>query len=275
MTELVGDVAVVTGGSTGIGRGVAESLARRGARVVITGRRAEVLEEAARGIGAEVGEDRVLAVPGDATSAADVAATFDAAEKAFGRVDVLVNNAGGGPLRPIAVLDEETWAQVFTGNTTSAFLAMREYIRRRPEGGAPGSIVNISSVNGGLGGVTPGHAAYSAAKAALDQLTRVAAAEFGPSGVRVNSVAPGATRSETFSDAVVDGPLGRAFAERTPLGRVAEASDIAEVVTFLCSRAAAWVTGVVLQADGGTHLLGVPDFLDVMARWQRDRPAQQ
>ena len=86
-------------------------------------------------------------------------------------------------------------------------------------------------------------------------------------------MAPGAIRSETLSTAVVDRPLGQAFVERTPLGRVAEAADIAELVTFPCSRAAARVTGVVLQADGGTHLLGAPDLLDVMARWRRDQPA--
>jgi NAD(P)-dependent dehydrogenase (short-subunit alcohol dehydrogenase family) len=262
--KLHGDSAVITGGGTGIGLAIARELVAAGAKVTLVGRRVEVLRAACEELDDTAGEHRALACPGDVTRPATHAAAFDRATTAFGAPTLLINNAGDGNLAPVSDVEEEEWDRVFAVCTKATFLGIREFARRARGRAEPGAIVNVTSLNGSPSGIAEGHATYSSAKAAVHQLTRVAAAELGSQGIRVNAVAPGATRTDMFNDHTVASPFGQAFIDRTPLGRVAEPRDIARVVAFLCSEEGSWITGEVVSADGGAHLRGLFSYWDMI-----------
>ena len=260
---------MVTGGGTGIGFAIAERLVSRGATVALAGRREDVIAAAAGRLNESAGREVAVAAPADVTSSQDVAGAFAVAEEAFGALSILVNNAGAGSLCPIRFLEADIWDSTFATSAKSVFLCTREYVNRLVPTGRGGAIVNVTSLNGMAPGATAGHAAYASAKAAVHQFTRVAALELAEHGIRVNAVAPGSTRTPMFDDDAVNGPLGQAFIARTPLGRMGEPGDVADIAVFLCTEESRWLTGEQFAADGGVHLSGVPNF------WETLRPVME
>jgi meso-butanediol dehydrogenase/(S,S)-butanediol dehydrogenase/diacetyl reductase len=250
--------AVVTGAATGIGRASAQALGRDGYAVALVGRRVEPLEEVAaelRDSGTEA-----IAAPADVTSAEQVAGAIGAAVERFGGIDVLVNNAGVGD--SAALLDEslERWEETLRINLTGSFivtqLALPHLIERR------GAVVNVASVNAVLAG--PGWTSYCVSKAGLVMLAKCIANDYGRKGVRANAVCPGWVRTpmgDGDMDAVArargidrEDAYVRAH-QQHPLGRPAEPEEIADVIAFLASPRAAYVTGATLMVDGGTTVI--------------------
>jgi NAD(P)-dependent dehydrogenase (short-subunit alcohol dehydrogenase family) len=243
MSGLEGRPAIVTGGASGIGRATALRLAREGAAVAVLDRDGD----GARAVAAEIGGH---AFEVDVRDGEAVGAAVEAAVSALGGVAILVNNAGVGDLRPLHTVDDRLWHRLIDVNLTGTYHAMAAVIPVMLAAGR-GVIVNNASVSGLS--PTRGEAAYSAAKAGVIALTASGALEYGPT-IRVNCVAPGFIR--TPLTAVWDehpeafAPIGEAI----PLGRIGEADEVAEVIAFLCSDAAAYVTGHTLVVDGGLSL---------------------
>lgn len=236
-TELAGRTALVTGGTAGIGLEVARLLARGGADVVISGRDAERGQKAV----AELG----LGVRFVAADLADLDSVTDLARQS-GDVDVLVNNAASFPGAMTVDQDVASFERTFDTNVRGAYFLVAALVPGMAARGE-GSIVNVTSMVASKG--VPGASTYSASKAALESLTRTWAAEFGPRGIRVNTVAPGPTATEgvyaEWGD--TNDELGREL----PLGRTASPAEIAEAVLFLASPRASFITGSTLHADGG------------------------
>ncbi|MFI0091360.1 SDR family oxidoreductase [Streptomyces bobili] len=248
MTELPplsGKVALITGGSRGIGYGVAEALVARGDRVCITGRGEDALKEAVEKLGA----DRAIAVAGKAADEAHQATAVERTMEAFGRVDYLVNNAGTNPVfGPIADLDLNVARKVFETNVISALgFAQRTWHAWQKDNG--GAIVNIASVAGLA--PSPFIGAYGVSKAAMINLTQQLAHEFAP-GVRVNAIAPAVVKTK-FAQALYEGREAEAAAAY-PLARLGVPSDIGGAAAFLTSEQSDWVTGQTLVVDGGMFL---------------------
>jgi NAD(P)-dependent dehydrogenase (short-subunit alcohol dehydrogenase family) len=241
--DLSGKTALVTGATRGIGKQVAATLARRGAHVICTARSEEALTETVSAIKASGGSGTACVA-----DLSDEAAVRGLALRA-GAVDVLVNNAGtGDKYVPITVADDAHWRQVFDVDFFAPMILTRELGRGMAERGG-GSIVNISSIAGQW--AQPLMGAYDCAKAALESLTRITALELGEAGVRANTVAPGVVLTE-LSIAFLQGPALQFFESQTPLGRLGTVDDVAEVVAFLASDAAAYISGQTIAVDGGT-----------------------
>jgi len=236
-TELEGKTALVTGSTSGIGKATAVALARLGAAVVVTGRDAGRGAAVVKEIEADGGSARFVAA-----DLSDPAQVTRLAEQA-GDVDILVNNAGRSWFGPTADLDAATFDGLFAGNVRSAYLLTAALAPAMAARGS-GSIVNLDSMAGVVG--LAGGAAYGASKASLSALTRAWAAEFSPSGVRVNAVAPGPVYSDGASPQVID-----SLAATTLLGRGAQPAEIADVIAFLCTPRAQYVTGATIAVDGG------------------------
>jgi 7-alpha-hydroxysteroid dehydrogenase len=251
-------VALVTGASKGIGRGIALAFAEAGADVVLASRTAADLDTVAEAVRA-CGR-RALVVPCDVNERAQLEQLAERAWQEFGRVDVLVNNAGGAPPKPALRTSEKAFEAAFHFNVTSAFLLSRLVIPRMLERDG-GAILNISSGLSWL--VERGFVAYGTAKAALSHMTRLLAYEMAPR-VRVNAIAVGAVGTEALLPFLEAMPEARAKLEAaTPLGRIGTPEDIAAAALYLCSPAGAWVTGKVFEVDGGT----------VASNWPLDLPA--
>jgi len=244
-----GRVAVVTGASRGIGLAVAERLVAEGARVVLTGRRPEPLADAVRALG---GDGVALAVPGRADDPQHAEATLAAAVERFGRLDVLVNNAGINPVAgPVTGASPEAVAKTFAVNVTAAL----DWTARAVTAGLgsePGAtVVNMASVAGLR--PSPPIGVYGVTKAALIHLTAQLAVELAPR-VRVNAVAPAVVRT-AFARMLYEGREAEA-ARGYPLGRLGDPADVAAAVAFLAGDDAAWITGQTLTVDGGLTLAG-------------------
>jgi NAD(P)-dependent dehydrogenase (short-subunit alcohol dehydrogenase family) len=237
VTELDGQTALVTGSTSGIGKATAVALARLGATVIVTGRDAERGARVVKEIEDDGGSARFVAA--DLSDAAQVAQLAQAA----GDVDILVNNAGRSWFGPSADLDAGTFDALFSANVRSAYLLTAAIAPAMAARGR-GSVVNLDSMAGAVG--LAGGAAYGATKASLSALTRAWAAEFSPSGVRVNAVAPGPVYSDGAAPERID-----ALAKTTLLGRGAQPEEIADVVAFLCTPRAQYVTGATIPVDGG------------------------
>jgi 3-oxoacyl-[acyl-carrier protein] reductase len=249
MSDLKGKVAVVTGASKGIGTSIAKSLAAAGAAVVVS--YASSRDGADRVVAEITGKGgKAVAIEADVAKAADVAKLFDQAKKAFGRVDVLVNNAGIYHFQPLEDVTEDTFHRHFNVNVLGTILAAKEAAKHFGANG--GSIINISSTASEH--AVPTASVYSATKGAVDRLTRVLAAELGPRKIRVNAIAPGGTETEGLHSAgVIGSDFEKAMIARTALGRLGQPDDIARVAVFLASDESAWLTGKRLEAAGGYH----------------------
>jgi 3-oxoacyl-[acyl-carrier protein] reductase len=237
-------VAIVTGGSRGIGRAIARRLGARGGSVVVNYRsNRSAAEHVAAAIESSGGQ--ALTVRADVADAAGPRRLFDAAEERFGGVDIFVNNAGSARFGSIAEATDEDFELMFTVNTKATFVALREAANRLRDNGR---IVVVSS------GTTlthrPGSGVFGASKAAVEQLVRVLARELAPRGITANSVLPGAVRTDALAAARGIGSM-RQIAQSIPLGRLGEPDDIADVVAFLASDAARWITGASVPAGGG------------------------
>lgn len=239
-------VAIVTGAGRGIGRASALALAEAGADVAVAARRQEDLDAVVESI-ERLGR-RGLAVPCDVNAGEQLDALVAKTLERFGRIDVVVNNAGGTPPTPMLQLSDETFEAAFHFNVTSAMRLSRLAIPSMLERDG-GSIVNISSALGHM--VESGFVAYGTAKAALSHMKRLMAAEFAPR-VRVNALAVGATVTDALSPFLVAGDLQQRMEALTPMARLGTPEDIACAVLYLASPAASWVTGKIFEIDGGT-----------------------
>jgi 3-oxoacyl-[acyl-carrier protein] reductase len=245
--RLVGKVAVVTGASKGIGAGIARGLAEAGASVVVN--YASDKAGADHVVARVVERDgKAIAVQGDVSKAADVKHLFAEAVQAFGRLDVLVNNAGVYRFGPFEWISEDEFHRHYNINVLGPILAVQQALKHfGPEGG---SIINLSSIVSTA--PWPQTVVYSSTKAAVDNLTRGLALELAPRKIRVNAVAPGTTESEGTSELqLFEGDEGKKVIASTPLGRLGTPADIARVVVFLASDESAWVTGEIIRASGG------------------------
>lgn len=241
---LDGQVAIVTGAGAGIGRAIAELFAQAGAAVVVSDLKKETADAVAAGIGAAGG--RALGVACDVTSADARAKLVDAAVAAFGKVTILVNNAGGGGPKPFDMpMDTFVWA--YELNVFSVFHLTQLCAPHMQKAGG-GAVLNITSMAGE--NKNQRMASYASSKAAENHLTRNIAFDLGPMGVRVNAIAPGAIKTAALAS-VLTPEIERAMLKHTPLGRLGEGSDIAQAALFLCSPAASWVSGQVLTVSGG------------------------
>lgn len=241
-----GKVAVVTGAGRGIGAGSARALADAGADVVCAARTPEQIEETAGAVRA-LGR-RALPVECDVMEREQLEHLVETALGEFGRIDLLVNNAGGWPPREALRTSERSFEEAFRFNVTSAFVLTRLTVPRMVETAGGGAVVNISSRAGSM--VQPGFAAYGTAKAALSWLTRELATEFAPK-VRVNAVEVGSVLTSALDYVMTDDAVRGEMERNTPMGRLGEVDDVAACVLYLASPASSWVTGKVVQVDGG------------------------
>ncbi|MFT4933207.1 MAG: NAD(P)-dependent dehydrogenase (short-subunit alcohol dehydrogenase family) [Natronomonas sp.] len=244
---LEGDVAVVTGGSRGIGEEIAVAMAEAGADVVPVARSPEALAATAERI--EAAGRRALPITQDVTDPAGIDALFDEVAATFDGVDVLVNNAGVNPFFGDAkTVDAETWAQIFAVNVTGAFTCAQEFGRRMADADGEGAIVNIASVGGVV--ALPYQTPYTASKHALVGLTKSLAVEWAPA-IRVNALAPGYVKTALTEGVRENEQIRADLLSTIPQDRFAEPEEIAAGAVYLASDAAAYVTGEVHLADGG------------------------
>jgi NAD(P)-dependent dehydrogenase (short-subunit alcohol dehydrogenase family) len=244
--DLSGKVAIVTGASQGIGRGVALCLARYGAGVTLAARNAANLEESAHLV-REAGGQACVAVT-DVTQADQVAAMVKSTLQHFGRVDVLVNNAGILELQPLMEMDEHTWRQVLNTNLTSMFLCCQQVGHHLIEQ-QQGAVINMAS-HWSLIGVSQA-VAYAASKSGVTGFTRALAVEWARHNITVNAVAPGLTATEINAEARHDARMRDRILRQIPLRRFGDVEEVGHLVAYLSSDAARFITGQTIVMDGG------------------------
>ncbi len=240
---LAGKVAVVLAASKGLGRACAESLAKEGAEVAIGSRDAGQLELTAVAIRASTGARRAIGIPVDVTDAAQSEAFIAEVVRVFGRIDVLVNNAGGPPFGPFEKFDDDAWRAAFELNLLSTVRMTRLALPHMPRG-AHSRVINIVSMS--VKSVLPGSMLSTAIRAGVVGMAKMLADELGPDGITVNNVAPGLI----LTDRLRETGLGNR-AEQSPLRRAGYPDEFASVVTFLASERASYVTGTTIPVDGG------------------------
>ena len=246
MSKLKNKVAVVTGASKGIGAGIAKALAAEGAAVVVNySSSKEDAERVVAGIVQKGG--KAIAVQGDVAKASDVQRIFTETKKAYGRLDVLVNNAGVYQFAPLEEITEEQFHRQFNTNVLGLILASQAATKHF---NGEGNIINIGSTASQL--TPPATAVYTATKGAVDAVTRVLAKELGPKKIRVNSINPGIVETEGVHAAgVIGSDFQKQYEKQTPLGRIAQPEDIAPIAVFLASADSGWLTGETVLASGG------------------------
>lgn len=247
MGQLAGKVAVVTGASKGIGAGIAKALGAAGAAVVVNYASSK---EGADRVVAEITKNggKAVAVQADVSKANDVLRLFKETKKAFGSLDVLVNNAGIYKFDPIEAVTEPEFHRQFNTNVLGLILATQEAAKHfGPEGG---SVINIGSVASTM--TLPGTVVYTATKGAVDAVTGVLAKELGPKKIRVNSINPGGVETEGVqSMGILGTDFEKQMTAQTPLGRFGQPDDIAPIAVFLASPDSGWLTGETIKASGG------------------------
>jgi NAD(P)-dependent dehydrogenase (short-subunit alcohol dehydrogenase family) len=274
MSELRGKRALVTGGGTGIGVGIADRLLDKGATVTIIGRRVDVLERTAAGLAEQYGDGRIKTFQCDITEETQMRDAVAFAGESQG-LDIAVANAGGagsGGLAPFLCLDQEAWVDICKLNVVGTANTVREAaLDMRDRGGA---IVVISSAGSAGPEVCFSH--YSSTKAAVDMMIRNAAQELGDFGIRVNGIQPGVVPSEIAAEAW-DGNEDQYahILKNTPLGRTGTAAEIGEAVTFLAGPNAAWITGQILGVDGGLTIPVVANLQGLARKIHGDDVVEQ
>jgi 3-oxoacyl-[acyl-carrier protein] reductase len=246
MGKLKGKVAVVTGGSKGIGAAIAKSLAAEGASVVVNYASSKAgAEKVVAAITADGG--KAVAVGGDISKAAEAQGVIDSAIKNYGRLDILVNNSGVYQFAPIEAITEDHFHKHFNTNVLGLLLTTQAAVKHMGEGA---SIINVGST---ITRVKPATTAvYTATKGAVDMITSVFAKEFGPRKIRVNSINPGLVETEgTHAQGVINSDFEKALISQTPLGRTGQPDDISSVAVFLASEDSRWMTGELLSVSGG------------------------
>src|SRR3989440_3742192 len=252
LLDLTGKVAVVIGGTSGIGRAIAHGLAEAGADVVATSRRAEQVEVAAKEI--EDRARRTLRITSDVSDKSSLEKMRDQTITEFGKVDILVNCAGRTKRAPTIDFAEADWNEIFDTNVTGTLRACQVFGRHMIDRGT-GRIINIASLSTFVALFEV--AAYSASKAAVASLTKSLAIEWAPHGVCVNAIAPGVFRTALNQKLLDESERGREFLLRTPMKRFGNVEELAGAAVFLASEAASFVTGEVLVVDGGFLASGV------------------
>jgi 3-oxoacyl-[acyl-carrier protein] reductase len=248
MSKLAGKTAIVTGASKGIGAAIAKALAAAGAQVVVNYASSKA---GADGVVATItaAGGKAIAVGGDVSKAVDAQALVDAAMHAFGHIDILVNNAGVWDIVPIQDITEQEYRRTFDVNVLGNLLITQAALKHMGEGS---SIINISSNATSIN--PPGSAIYTATKGALEGITSVLANELGPLKIRVNAILPGMVDTEgNRANGFMGSDIERYAVSQTPLGRVGQPEDIADVAVFLASDDARWLTGERLMASGGSR----------------------
>jgi 3-oxoacyl-[acyl-carrier protein] reductase len=247
MAKLVNKVAIVTGASKGIGAGIAKSLAAEGASVVVN--YASSKEGADRVVAEIKGKGgKAIAVQGDVSKQADISRLFTETKKAFGRLDIVVNNAGVYEFAPLGEVTEASFHKMFDLNVLGLILTSQEALKYF--GSEGGSIINIGSAASSL--TPPTTVTYTATKGAVDVVTRTLSKELGPKKIRVNSINPGMVETEgTHSFGIIGSDFQKGFESQTPLGRIAQPDDIGPIAVFLASDDSGWLTGELVSASGG------------------------
>lgn len=244
--QLLGKIVIVTGSSSGIGARIAERFAEAGAYVVLNAKSnlsgmEDVLHRIRRSGG------KAVAVQADVSDPKDVANLIEKTVNTFGRVDVLVNNAGVQPLRALLDLDAEEWDFVVSTNLRSTFLCTQAAAKQMILQGSGGAVINISSIE--AESPAPNHSHYGASKAGINNLTKSAALELGAHDIRVNAVSPGLIDTGELETAWPEGV--KRWKAAAPLSRLGHGLDVADACLFLASPAARWITGAILPVDGG------------------------
>jgi NAD(P)-dependent dehydrogenase (short-subunit alcohol dehydrogenase family) len=250
VTRLQGQTALITGGGTGLGRAIALAFAREGANVAVAGRRLDKLQEIAHEI--ERQGDQALAITCDVTSAQDTARAVAGVAARFGRLNILVNNAGTLHVSTIETIPEEEWDRLMSVNVKGPFLMSRAALGELRKAGG-GAIVNIGSILGLIGAKE--RAAYCTSKGGVTMLTKAMALDHAHEKIRVNCICPAIVETDLVRglfDSAPDGEaLRRARAALIPLGRMGRPEDVAEMAVFLASRESSWMTGAAIPLDGG------------------------
>jgi len=242
--KLAGKVALVTGASRGIGREIAEELARNGAKVVVNyASNPDKAEEVVDGIKQRGGE--AVAIQADISSVAEIEMLFRKTLEAYGQVDILINNAGILITKPIASMTEEDFDKQFSINVKGTYFACQQAVKHMNDNGR---IINFStSVNGSM---FPAYSVYAGTKGAVEQFTRQLSKELGPIGITINAVAPGPVNTELFTVGKTEEQIS-AIANMNSFGRLGEPEDISKVVLFLSSQESQWITGQTIRVNGG------------------------
>lgn len=250
MTRLAGQTALITGGGTGMGRAIALAFSREGASVTVAGRRVEKLREVVSEIEKQGGQ--ALAVSCDVTQSKDAGRAVQESVARFGRLDVLVNNAGALHVSTVESIPEEDWDRLMLVNLKGPFLMSRAALPALRKAGG-GSIINIGSILGLIG--MKGRAAYAASKGGVTMLTKAMALDYAHEKIRVNCICPALVETELIRDLFGSGSEGEAARRsriaQIPLGRMGHPEDVADMAVFLASKESSWVTGVAIPLDGG------------------------
>jgi len=248
--RLKDKVAIVTGAARGIGRATAERLIEEGAKILICDIDEAQLMRTAAELG---GEDRLIAQLVDVVNKRHVEQLVEKAVQHFGRLDIMVNNAGIAPVVDFLDVTEEMLSRVLDVNLKGAFYGTQAAGRQMIKQGDGGVIINMSSINSGL--ANPNVAPYAISKGGMNQVTSTAAVAFAPHGIRVVGVGPGTIMTDMVAGAFMNSAGHHAILSRTPLGRYGQASEIAAVVAFLASDDASYITGETVYVDGGRRVL--------------------
>lgn len=259
--DLIGSSSLVVGGSQGIGYAIAHKLASEGSSVTIMARRQDVVDASVQQLKDSLGKsDGIYGLSGDVSIPEDVDRVVGEAKSLMGATpQILINSAGVGNLYRLMSLPVEAWDEIFSIHSRGVFLTTQSVARNLIAENLPGAIVNITSLN--WQSPTAGLAHYCAAKAATTAFTQVAAIELAEFGIRVNSIAPGIVVTPMV-EPYLNEAMREGYLSRTPLGRLGQPNDIANVVASLCSRDCGWVTGASIPVDGGAHMMGLHNYAD-------------